>query len=203
MGGRSDGLDVADLFDWLPAHDGEGALVTMLPDARDLDMDVMAYVPWLTDAVAACFAASTGPTVFTQTDRIADGVWLDKSHLVSAVAVAMDIRMLWHKIILRRGVGAVDIHRPTYTHMLAYGPGRPGRRTPDVIVGGRPERWGRNGVGANAAAFIADWFADVGVRRVLNPAAGTGVFVAECRARGIDAIGCDVVPRWDDVGPYR
>lgn len=186
-------FDEADLFDWLPAQAGFGAVVTMLPDAAELGVDAMVYKAWLRHAANVCLATADGPVVFAQTDRLRDGAWFDKASLIANRATFVEREMLWHKIVLRRGVGATDLHRPTYTHLLAFGPGRPGRRTPDVIDGG-PRRWA-NGVGIAAARFVADWFVDVGVERVLNPAAGYGTFATELSLAGITVRACDVVRR--------
>lgn len=185
-------IERADMFDWLPRQDGGAGLVTMLPDMAELGMlggNPIAYRGFLRAAVDACMTASAGPTVFVQTDRLHNGRWFDKAAFI--IGENADL-LLWHKLYLRRGVGSVDLHRPTYTHIVAFGPGRPGSRTPDVIDGG-PRRW-RNGVGVNAARFIAEWMRDVGVRRVLNPCAGSGTFVDAMGDVGITVAACDVDP---------
>jgi len=42
--------------------------------------------------------------------------------------------MVWHKIVLHRGVNRTDLHRPTYAHMLCYSRnGTTGEATPDVL----------------------------------------------------------------------
>jgi len=186
-------FDVADLFDWLGAQSGWGAVVTMLPDAAELDMADADYRRWLASAATRCFAASAGPTVFAITDRMRDGEWVDKAALITNAGRPNDAPMLWHKIALRRAVGTIDLHRPTYSHILAYGPGRPGRRRPDVIDGG-PRSW-PNAVGAETARFVAEWFRDVGVRRVLNPAGGAGTFALACDRVGLETRACDVERR--------
>lgn len=183
-------FELDDMFVWLERHRGEGAVVTMLPDADELGFQMPEYRAFLRAAATACFDASTGPTVFAQTDRMASGTWLDKAALIMAERPA---EMLWHKIILRRDVGRVDLRRPTYTHLLAFGPGRPGARTPDVIHGGR-QLW-PNGVGVDAAAFVAAWLRDVGVNTVLNPCAGHGTFASACTDVGLVVRACDVVRR--------
>lgn len=188
-------IDLADLFHWLPAHRGMGAVVAMPPDMAELGLETVAYRGWLRAAVTAMFDASTGPTVIAVTDRLGDGVWFDKAALVAGEAPGP---MLWHKIALRRPVDVIDIHRPTYTHLMAFGPGRPGRRTPDVIPPG-PGNW-RNGVAHNAAEMVADYLHDVGVRTMLNPCAGTGTFMEAAADRGITVHGCDVVERHREGG---
>lgn len=182
-------VDTADAFDWLPANAGTGAVVAVLPDAAEVNMAVDAWTEWFRVAAAACFAASTGPTVFLQTDRKVGGRWIDKAALIADVA---NVPLLWHRIVLRRGVGATDIHRPTYSHLVAYGPGRPGRPAPDVIDGGK--RLWRDGIGVAAARFIADYLHAAGVPHVLNPFAGHGTILAAAAAAGMDATGCELDP---------
>lgn len=185
--------DTADLFTWLPEQPRGMALVTMLPDAAELGMTSMvAYRGWLRAATDACLTNSAGPTVFAQTDRLYDGHWFDKAALI--IGEAAD-ELLWHKIILRRDPGATDLHRPTFTHLIAFGPGRPGRRCPDVIDGGW-RRW-TNGVGEGAARFVADWMHEVGVTACLNPCYGAGTFADALIGVGITVRGCDI------AGPRR
>lgn len=184
-------VDTADLFEWLPeaaiARPGS-AVVTVLPDAQEVGMTHAAWRRWFTAAAALCFEASAGPTVFLQTDRLHDGQWTDKAGLIATMAGHDPL--LWHKIVLRRDPWKVDLHRPTYSHLIAYGPGAgPGRRTPDVIHGGKP--WWRNGIGVDAARFIAGWLRDVGVSSILNPACGEGTILSAC-SRSMAVAGCDV-----------
>ena len=75
--------------------------------------------------------------------------------------------LLWHRIALRRGAGRVNLHVPTYSHVLAYGPGRPGKARPDVIDQGRM-LWA-HGIGVDLARYIASWLAEQGVKSVLDP----------------------------------
>lgn len=179
---------IEDMFTWLAARRGTGAVVTVLPDADEVGMGIPQWGQWFTEAAAACFAASSGPTVFMQTDRMQGGRWISKPALISAAAG--DRPLLWHKIVLRRGPGGTDLHRPTYSHLLAYGPGRPGIRTPDVIERGRM-RWA-NGMGEAVAAAVAAYLAAQGTRAVLNPCCGHGTMLAAALAAGMDAFGCDI-----------
>lgn len=180
-------VEQADAFDWLTDHRGEGAVVASPPDANELDQDLGTYRGWLHRAAASCFAASAGPTVFTVTDRLGGGQWLSKPHLLMEAAMEP---LLWHKIALRRGPGKTDLHRPTYTHVLAFGPGRPGTRTPDVFERGQT-RWA-NGAGANVAALIADYLKGAGAKRVLNPFCGSGTLMLAAAAAGLPVLGCDL-----------
>lgn len=183
-------VDLADAFDWLQEREGEGAVVAMLPDAAELGMHADdLYRGWFRRAAKACIRASTGPTVFVQTDRKHDRRWIDKAALLIECADSFDLSPLWHRIALRRDVGLIDIHRPTYSHMIAFAPGKPGSPAPDVINGG-PRSW-PNGVGVSAAAHVAQYLATQKVKLMVNPFCGVGTFMQAARRHGIDAIGCD------------
>ena len=195
-------VEVADLFDWLPRHAAEGAVVTSLPDAAEVP-HIADWERWYLEAATACLRASTGPTIFVATDRKRDGRWVSKALLLLWTAGDLGHDLLWHRIALRRGVGVVDLHRPTYTHILAFGPGRPGHPLPDVIE--TSDRPSRVSTSYAAAAHIAAYLADVGVRLVVNPACGYGTLMQAANAAGLDAIGCDTEPHrvlsWSGLAP--
>jgi len=184
-------VECADLFEWLPRMAGRGAVVAVLPDADEVGLGLDAWRAWFVDAARACFAASTGPTVFMQTDRMAAGRWVSKPALL-AEAAPPGAHLLWHKVALRREPGKVDLHRPTYSHVIAYGPGRPGARTPDVIQRGAM-RW-PNAMGEAVASMVAVYLEQQGARAVVNPCCGHGTVLAAAAALGIDAYGCDLDP---------
>lgn len=159
------------------------------------------WKPWFAEAVTSCFrAASGGPVVFQQTDRLVDGLWVDKAMIVESARSSIRWRskppptLTWHKIALRREPGRVDLHRPTYSHVLAYG-GNPGRRTPDVLHTGRHDPdvkiW-KDGIGRHTAMLIMAWLSEQGVTSVLNPFCGRGTLLAAANERGMDAFGCDL-----------
>lgn len=185
-------VDTEDAFIWLPAHRRLGPVVAVLPDAAEIGLDPSDYPDWFVRAARACLDASTGPTVFVQTDRLTGGRWVDKSVLLHRAAGG-DVDTLWHKVVLRRSPGAVDLHRPTWSHLIAFGPGRPGTRTPDVIRAGRSP-W-RNGIGVSVAMTIARYLAETAPgATVLNPFCGYGTVLAAANAVGLDAHGCDLDP---------
>ena len=189
-------VDVEPLESWLPAHAGQGPLVTMLPDANDLGLSIELWAAWFSEAVELCLESSSGPTVFAQCDRLHDGAWLDKAKLVEDEAWRLRRYLLWHKIGLRRGLGKVDLHRPTYIHLLAFGPGRPGKRRPDVIDAG--PRWSHSGVGVQAAKLVASFLAETAPgSTVLNPAAGFGTFCWAALEEGLSAKACDIARQGD------
>jgi hypothetical protein len=181
-------VDIADAVEWLRCNTAD-SLATVIPDADEVDMGVEEWIPWFVTVAHRCFAATNGPVVFVQTDRLWRGQWIDKASLVAEAACGEPLA--WHKIALRRGVGATDLHRPTFSHMLAYR-GRPGRRTPDVIESG-PYLW-RNGAGTNVADYIAAWLDANAVRSMLNPFCGHGTLLMAAGRFGIETLGCDLDP---------
>lgn len=184
-------VQVADLFEWLPANHQRGAVVTGLPDAAELGLDHDRWTHWYYEAARLAFRASTGPTIIFATDRKRDGQWIPKDSLLMEAAAHQGAGpLLWHRIALTRPVGHVDLHRPTYTHLLCWGPGRPGSPRPDVIPHGR--RLSRVSIGMTAAAHIMSYLVEVGVTAVLNPACGFGTILAMANAAGLDAFGCDI-----------
>jgi hypothetical protein len=184
-------VECVDAFEWLRKPVERQAVVTVLPDAAEVGMGIEGWTGWFTRAAALCFAAvpTPGPVVFIQTDRLYDGQWIDKAQLVASAAVWH--ALTWHKVSLRREVGTVDIHRPTFSHVLAYG-GRPGRRTPDVIMSGH--RLWKNGTDMNTARLVIGWLAEQGVTSVHNPFCGHGTLLAVANEHGLDAYGCDLDP---------
>lgn len=184
-------VDVSDAFRWLLHHSAEGLVAAVLPDAAEVDMEMSEWRSWYVDAAYACLTASAGPTVFLATDRKVDGHWISKPRLLLEAADWRSV--LWHKIALRRPVSGVDPHRPTYSHLIAFGPGRPGGLRPDVIDSGQ-YLW-RNGIGVDAARFVVDYIAEVGAGRpLINPFCGVGTLLAAANERGLEAYGCDTDP---------
>lgn len=178
---------VGDAFAFLAEH--RGPVVASLPTATELDMDVDVWwnewVPWAIDAIHK--ARGDQPCAFVQTDRLAGG-----RQYSWPARLGGDRPFTWHKIALTRPPGIVDLHRPTFRHVIAIG-GRPGKRTPDVIDDGH--RLWANGTGWTTARFVAGWFATTSPgRTILNPFCGHGTFLCALEGVGVDAIGCDIDP---------
>lgn len=184
----------ADALPWLAAHPGVGAVVTSLPDADEVGLPLAAWSAWFERAATACVAATApdAPAIFYQTDRKADGRTVSKAALVLRAAEGAGARLLWHKIVLRREPGAVDLHRPGFTHLLAVSRrGRPGAATPDVLARGRMLYPNAMGL---AAAICAVQFAARSSRTVCDPFCGRGTVPAVAAALGLRAIGVDIDP---------
>jgi hypothetical protein len=180
-----------DAFGWL-ADVERGPVVAQLPDAHEIDLEIDEWREWFDSAIGACLGASSGPTVFLQTDRKADGTWISKAQMVMNHAAISGRALLWHKVALRRGVGKVDVHRPGYTHVLAIGPGRPGRPRPDVLKASR--RLWENGAPAGVAMMVAEYLREQGHTKLINPFCGRGTLLAAAEACGLDALGAEIDP---------
>jgi hypothetical protein len=185
---------VADAVDWLSKARGVGAVVTSLPDAEEIGRPVDEWAAWFQQAAAACMKAAdeTAPAIFYQTDRKADGRVYSKAGLLLAAANESGIRLLWHKIVLRRAVGAIDIHRPTFTHLMAFSVrARPGTASADVIERGKMIY--PNAMGLAVAGFACRFAAGCS-QSMVDPFCGRGTVPAVASAIGMDATGIDIDP---------
>lgn len=183
-----------DALPWLADRTAAEAIITSLPDAAEMGMPLPEWAAWFAVAATACMRATQpgGPCIFYQTDRRAGGQTYSKPYLLLQAADHLGLRLLWHKIVLRRAPGATDLHRPTYSHMLAFSrAGAPGPATPDVIEGG-----GR--VYADGMALMAARVAVAHAARtagmVTDPFCGRGTVLAVANAAGLPALGVDIDP---------
>jgi hypothetical protein len=186
-------VDVADALEWLPAHTGGGAIATSPPDASELRPEWIIAEPydhWLSRVLHAVFEASAGPTVLVLTDRKRMGRWESKASMAQRHAGEHGLELLWHRIALRRGVGKVDLHVPTYSHVLAWGPGKPGQARPDVFEQGKP--WWPHGVGWDLAMYVAGWLAEQDAEVVMDPFAGTGALLVAAEEHELATLGCEL-----------
>ncbi|MFY9622482.1 MAG: DNA methyltransferase [Pyrinomonadaceae bacterium] len=175
---------------------GVKALITSLPDAREMDYPLNDYQTWFRDAAGLLMSAVArdGVAVFYQTDRRHEGTLLSKAALLCNTASSLGLRLLWHKIVLQSSVGSISLFRPSYTHMMAFSKLlRAGKPTPDVIEAGKKVY--KNGMGINAAS-VAVRFAKHNAKTttIYDPFCGQGTVLAVANALGLDSIGCDIDP---------
>jgi hypothetical protein len=171
-----------------------GAVVTSLPDADECGWSVETWRDWFVNAalLAMQTASDSAPAIFYQTDRKADGGLISKAYLCHAAAERGGFRCLWHKIVLRRDIGVVDLFRPTYTHLIAFSKNcHPGKATPDVIE--RGQMIYDNAMGMKAAIFSVT-FSRKYSNLIIDPFCGRGTVLAVANAYGIDSIGVDILP---------
>jgi len=119
--------------------------VTGIPDMNELgDITLAQYLEFFKEVAGLIFRKlnPNGYCIFIQTDRKfkpkphsdEKGCYIDKSYLLTDVAVHSGAKLLWHKIVCLRDVGKKDLYRPTYSHYLCYTyKGTPGVAFEDVL----------------------------------------------------------------------
>lgn len=185
-----------DAIPWLIASGQDSvkleSIVTSIPEMDEVGMSYKEYIPFFRNTARLCFeaVADKGYCIFLQTDRKYKG-WIDKSYLISDEASKLGMRMIWHKIALRKDVGKADIFRPTYSHMLCYSKnGLIGIPVTDVIH--RGEVTYDNGFGIDAVKLVIDFLKKRKIKTVVDPFVGSGTVVAVANAMGLKAIGIDI-----------
>ena len=128
-----------DSLEWLSEQPDESInnVLTGLPDMEELNMtDINIYLEFFRKTAGLIFrkVKKNGYCIFIQTDRKVDGGIIDKSYHLTNVSIDYKKKLIWHKIILQRDIGKVDLHRPTYSHVLCYTTtGKAGVAFPDVF----------------------------------------------------------------------
>ena len=182
-----------DAFEKLRSIRNAKAIITSLPDASEVDCGLKGYQEWFTRAVCMVLSsvAQNGVAVFYQSDRKHDGILLSKASLLCNASASTGFRLLWHKIVLRNRVGAINLYRPAYIHMMAFSRSlTAGKATPDVIEQG--EIVYKNGIGIKAAYVAVRFAIDKAQARVIyDPFCGRGTILAVANALGCDSIGFD------------
>ncbi len=183
----------ADSLDWLPAHPDCGAIITSLPDALELDLGLAEWRRWFVRAAGLCMTAASAnaPVIFYQTDRKHRGRLHSKIELLFAAGQGASAYCLWHKIVMRRGVDQVDIHRPGFSHLIAFSLGaRPGKASADLMLRGRMIY--PNAFGMIPARFSVE-FCEIDLP-IVDPFCGQGTIPALAASMGRLAIGVDIDP---------
>jgi hypothetical protein len=177
----------ADAIEWLAGvGSGVGAIVTSPPDAEEIGLEPSEWRDWFIAALRLCVNASDGPCVFYVTDRRFDSGIVSKSHMV--LEAASDAGLAWHKIALRRDPGKIDLYRPGFSHLIAFG-GKAGKATPDVFD--RGSMLYKNGTGLKAARIACEWAGQYS-KTIIDPFCGRGTIPAVAEALGYMAIGVDI-----------
>lgn len=161
----------------------------------ELGVNANDWAAWYCDALVRCFRALApgAPAVIYSTDQKKDGGQISSFAIMHAAAEIADVRLLWHKIVLRRDVGKTDIHRPGFTHLAAFGGEgvRPGSASPDVMHRGHVLY--PNGMGLIPARLACEFAARPGLP-IVDPFCGRGTIPAVADALGFEAIGLDIDP---------
>lgn len=186
----------ADALEWLKNHQGVGSIVTSLPDMDETGFNEAEYREWFPEAANQCFyAASKGhPIIFYQTDRLYKGKRISKASMIMRMADVWDFQIVYHKIVLRRDPGKIDLRRPGYSHLICFGGDgvTAGKATPDVFHAGGVLY--PNGTGL-AAATVALQTALRHGTKVCDPFCGRGTIPALAEGMGFEkVVGVDIDP---------
>lgn len=188
---------------WCRSNDSKiSAIVTSIPDASEIGLtqiktkkEEQKYTKFFLRAVDAVCQAITdnGYAMFIQTDRKHNGL-IDKPFLLSQAAYNRGFRMMFHKIALIRKVNQIDLHKPTYTHVICYSKnGTPGKATPDVFPRGNVLY--KNGAGVNAVAVCLHFLKAKGITTVADPFIGQGTtLIVAKKMKFTDGVGVDNDP---------
>lgn len=190
----------ADALAWLrenPLAAGTG-LLTSLPDVVEFtDRDPTKWRAWFQAAAGAVLAAvpEPGAAVFFQTDVKRDGRWTDKAMLVQLAAEAMQMPLVWHKIVCRAPAGCATGGRPGYAHLLCFSRTwrDEGTALPDVLPELGSMAWSR-AMGRAAADLAVHWLRERGAHQLVAPFCGMGTALAAAQALGMPAIGIERNP---------
>ncbi len=189
---------LADSRKWLAQIGDESIpnILTGICDQNEIDLSMEQYLNFFEKIADLCFKklSKNGYAIFIQTDRKYNKNWIDKSFLLTNSAVNNGLKLIWHKIVLLRGVDRTDLHRPTYAHMMCYGHQHmtTGAATPDVLPVSK--RLYKNGTPIEAAVrackFINRYTKDE--KLIVDPFVGQGTVAAIANSLGMDAIGIDI-----------
>src|SRR3990167_9801785 len=113
------------------------SIVTVIPDMNEIGMTVLDdYVDFINRTMKLILTRikDNHYAIFIQTDRKCNGEWIDKSYYLTDAAIHNGYKLVWHKIVCLREPGRINLHRPTYSHMLCYTrEGKVGQAMTDVI----------------------------------------------------------------------
>ena len=194
---------VADTVQWLqdtmPGLDRRGwSVVSSIPDISETGQSEAVWQSFFVDMAAGLMRCCDdgGLLALFQTDVRRDGLWVDKSAMITRGVVEGGGVLLMRKIVCRRPPGTTSSKRAAYTHLLVYGRGPLDTAfpdvVPDVIPDGGPVTWTR-GVGLFAARAAVDVIVRHarGTRVIVDPFCGEGMIPAVANERGFDAIGIE------------
>jgi DNA modification methylase len=188
---------VADSLVWLKKQKSIHNVITGICDLDETNMDMTQYLVFFKQIAHLIFSklSKNGYAIFTQTDRKYNKEWIDKSAILTECAHKCGLKLIWHKIILNRKVGAIDLYRPTYSHMLCYSyNGTTGAAFADVIE--ISERLYKNATPIKAAKLALEFVKKYNKEStdILDPFVGHGTIVALAESMNMNSIGIDIDP---------
>lgn len=158
-------------------------------------MTIAQWEAWYNKVIGLCLesASASAPVIFYQTDRKHSGQWQSKVALIVRAAERFAARLLWHKIVLRRGVGSVDPYRPGFSNLVAISrKASSGKATPDVIPMGVQSY--KNAMGDEAARLAVKFCAE-SASQIVDPFCGRGIVPCTAEQLGLVGIGIDSDPQ--------
>jgi len=185
-------------------------VLTGLPDMNEIgSKSIDEYLSFFRNMCELIFTRlqKNGYAIFIQTDRKIDGQVIDKSYHLTDVALKYGLKLVWHKIVLQRDVGKIDLHRPTYSHVLCYTYiGKPGSAFEDVFPVG--EKLYENATPKNACFRCAEYIKivsksyknkskdekgnDICPYDVVDPFVGRGTAGMACIHNNLTFLGIDI-----------
>jgi hypothetical protein len=182
----------ADTAEWLKTVDSFDAVITSLPDMEETNMDETAWREWFVSMVAQIISKTKTYAIFYQTDRKKDGACIDKTFLVNKGAEQAGARQMWNKVFLRRDVGATDLFRPTFTHLMCFSKElTSGTAFPDVQEAGAMIY--KNAMGLNACRVAVSFIkANSDAKTIVDPFCGRGSVLAVAEKMGFNSVGVEI-----------
>ena len=173
-------------------------VLTGICDLNEINLSLDKYLSFFKNIASSIFQklSKNGYAIFIQTDRKHNRTWIDKSQILTNIANDKGLKLIWHKIVLLRGVDRTDLHRPTYSHMLcyAYPQMTTGAATPDVIPVSK--RLYKNGTPLEAAKRSIEFIKRYTKSKhlIIDPFVGQGTIAVLANNVGMDVIGVDIDP---------
>jgi hypothetical protein len=188
----------SDTTEWLKTIPELDSVITSLPDKEETDMSFGAWKAWFINTVYEILTKTKNYAIFYQTDRKVNGEVLSKARLLFNAANKAVMPLRWHKIVLRRDAGKIDLFRPTYTHLICFSKAlKSGKATPDVFE--RGEMTYPNAMGTTACEVACQFIKDNSDTKVIyDPFCGQGSVLAMAERFGFDAVGVEILPEQCD-----
>jgi len=194
----------ADAREWINDQDNLEAVVTSPPNFEDCTYlnTIEEWKNFFVDTCAEIISKTMTYSIFYVTDRKNGGELIDKSHLLNLACDKTDAYMMWHKIVLRLKPERIDIHRPTYSHLLCYSKKkRPDSSFPDVIHS-HSVRYKdedglvyRDGMGITATILAVGFIKKyTDAKTIYDPFCGWGTTLEIANRAGLNAHGIEIDP---------
>lgn len=184
----------SDSTEWIKGITQMDSVITSLPDREETTLELDAWKKWFVEMVRTILLKTRDYAVFYQTDRKIDGGVLSKADLLLEAARQAGVALRFHKIVLRRAVGKIDLFRPTYTHLMCFSKHlHSGKATPDVFE--RGDMTYPNAMGARAVQFVCKFIKDNSeTKTIYDPFCGQGSVLAIAEKFGFNSVGVEILP---------